>query len=80
MSPTLSRKVLLCVHEQDVLQRLKPMSTWDMIIRNKTVNNATIHPTKGWIFDFVKNKEEKGKIFKKNLAMSGFFCYYIMVL
>ena len=36
--------------------------------------------SKGWIFDFVKNKEEKEKKFKKNLAMSGFFCYYIMVL
>ena len=36
--------------------------------------------SKGWIFNFVKNKEEKGKILKKNLAMSGFFCYYIMVL
>jgi len=23
--------------------------------------------SKGWIFDFVKNKEEKGKIFKKTL-------------
>ena len=27
--------------------------------------------SKGWIFDFVKNKEEKGKF--KNLTMSGFF-------
>ena len=59
--PYLIQKDLLCEHEQDVLQRLKPMNTWGTTTLKKVDKN----PSKVDSFCLVKkeNKEKRKKNF-----------------
>ena len=59
-----------------MLQRLKPMNTWGTTTLKK-VDKKSIED--GFFCLGKKENKEKEKNLKP-LAMSGFFCYYIMVL
>ena len=59
-------------------QRLKPMNTWGTTTLKK-VDKKSIEDG-FFCLGKKENKEKEKKKLKKTLAMSRFFCYYIMVL